>query len=472
MSITAPRLSHASSDVRRRFAFLAKATLFLVALQCIFIAGITAAASLPRDILQQRAAEANSSPLITNIYSYDNELLGIPIAYDNNRFIPLIALQTWHGNPFDTAVKASVNDTQKDGAVISQDYYRYWHGWQAITTPLFFIGGMDAVSVGVGLLTAVAILCFIILLRRRIGTPLAATFSVVAFLSSNLALNFLGDLTLGISFSASVCLCALVLLIGMRARRGNMDSDWLVRQISLTVLTSGAIYCYLDFLTIPAAVLALTVFSALLAAENYIDDSIGRVMRLVFRFTLMYILGFMVTWLCKWLLAAYVMGSESVMSNILSEMTLWTRGGGHSALPQPDWPVVLQQLYLFSPQLFALIVPLGYMTLSSWLMAVAFLVTVVLACICAIKLCRNISGSTRAQAARTLMLGIPALFVPLYTLVMSTHAIVHIPVFSSRGWSIFFAICLISIIKALSAIGGTNVTEDNGEKQSVAINRL
>ena len=115
---------------------------------------------------------------------------------------------------------------------------------------------------------------------------------------------------------------------------------------------------------------------------------------------------------------------------------------------------------------------MGYMALSSWLMAAAFLATVVLVCICAVKLCRNTSGGKRAQAAHTLLLGAPALFVPLYTIVMSTHAIVHIPVFSSRGWSIFFAICLASILRALSAVGRTSVTENDGEKQSVGINRL
>lgn len=34
------------------------------------------------------------------------------------------------------------------------------------------------------------------------------------------------------------------------------------------------------------------------------------------------------------------------------------------------------------------------------------------------------------------------LFVPLYLVVMHSHAAYHIPVFSSRIWSAFFAIAL------------------------------
>lgn len=115
---------------------------------------------------------------------------------------------------------------------------------------------------------------------------------------------------------------------------------------------------------------------------------------------------------------------------------------------------------------------MGYMALSSWLMAAAFLATVVLACIYAVKLCRNASGGKRAQAARTLLLGASALFVPLYTIVMSTHAIVHIPVFSSRGWSIFFAICLVTVVRTLLIIDGKETGKAEGEQNPTTANRL
>ena len=115
---------------------------------------------------------------------------------------------------------------------------------------------------------------------------------------------------------------------------------------------------------------------------------------------------------------------------------------------------------------------MGYMALSSWLMAAAFLATVVLACIYAVKLYRNASGGKRAQAARTLLLGAPALFVPLYTIVMSTHAIVHIPVFSSRGWLIFFAICLVTVVRTLLIIDGKETRKAEGEQNPTTANRL
>ncbi|WP_143757930.1 hypothetical protein [Collinsella sp. An2] len=411
----------------------------LVILQALFTASNIAASSLPRATLTARAEDAWESPLLSRRYSYDHRILTAPVSYDNNRFIPQIAEQHDAGNPFATSVQARIDDRNPDGSTTTFDYFRYWHGWQLLTDLGLLAGGIPGVQAIVFVLLIGSIAWFTYELSCHMGTIASLVFAATAFLATGFAYNFAADLTLGISSASVIVASALVLRAGHISRSGPLETR---RLLCLIALASGAIYCFLDFLTIPAAMLALFVFSGTVALDRP-DTPVRTRITTIALLTAAFLVGFLVTWVAKWALAAITLGPEEVMHNVLNEMGVWT--SEHGELPRPDWAAWQQSFYLLSPQLFALIVPLGYMVLNSPVLAIAVIATVTLLII------ENVQGRTsKARHASTpalswgrlFTLALPMAFIPLYTLVMSTHAVVHIPVFSCRIWSIFFAIAL------------------------------
>lgn len=408
----------------------------LVALWALFCLLLAAVNSIDRAAIERGIAASAESPLLTRVYSYDHRVLGTPIAYDNNRFIIEIARQGWAGTPLGTAIAAKIADVERDGAVTEFSYFRYWHGWQVLTTACLALGSIAVIQVAVGALTLAAAGLLLALLKRYIGTACAVAFVVVLGLSTNLGFCCVGDLTLGISFWTAALFCDALLYLGLRARALGWRDARLTELLVLIVIAAGGVYCFLDFLTVPAAVLALTVFCALIASGASRDVPARLLLVRFVAFTLVFMLGFVLTWALKWVLAAAVMGFDKVAESVSVEMALWIDHGGGNGLPQPDWPAALQSFYRFSPRLFALVVPLGYITLNGPVMAASFAVGIVLFVLVVVRAVR------RRFLTPVLVLMLPACFVPLYTLIMSTHAIVHIPVFSSRGWAVSFAIAI------------------------------
>ena len=137
--------------------------------------------------------------------------------------------------------------------------------------------------------------------------------------------------------------------------------------------------------------ISLSVFCGTIACRRQ-DSTIRWHLSTIACITIAFGTGFLATWMFKWVLAAIVIGPEYVVGNVIGEMNIWT--SEHGELPQPDWASWLKSLYSLSPQLFALLAPLGYMTLSSPLLAAAILAAVAL-CL----LVWRLAPSSRGRAA-------------------------------------------------------------------------
>ncbi len=424
--------------------FVLACFLVLLALQVIFLASNVAANMLPHDALVARAEEAWSSPMLSRRYNFEYRIASVPIAYDNNRFISQIAEQQVFDNPLVTAVRANIIDHPASGNPTQFDYFRYWHGWQLLTNVGLLIGGIQAIQAIVFVLLIGSAAWLTYELSRRMGIGAGTAFSLVFFVPTGLIFNFAADLTLGISLSSAVFSSAAILCCARRCSEGS-DRDDLRRRACVIALIGGALFNYLDFLTIPAAAVALVVFSGSLALDRPGDATRRRIMTMVL-LALSFGAGFLFTWAFKWVLAAAVMGGSYVVENVVNEMSLWTNQSVD--LPFPYWPQWQQDLYNFCPQLFTLVVPLYDICSRSPLMAITVGAT---AALFLFEGARSLIRSRAGNAApltwkRILTLAIPALFIPLYAIVMKSHAAYHIPVFSSRIWSAFFAIALGLIV--------------------------
>ena len=78
-----------------------------------------------------------------------------------------------------------------------------------------------------------------------------------------------------------------------------------------------------DFLTVPAAVLALTVFCALLASGATRDVPARLLLLRFVAFTLAFMVVFDLTWAAKWALAAAVMGIDTVARSVVFSSRGW-----------------------------------------------------------------------------------------------------------------------------------------------------
>lgn len=280
--------------------------------------------------------------------------------------------------------------------------------------------------------------------------PLTVSFLVILLFSTNLFFNVIGDLLLCISFFV-----ALILMSCMSLRLSSASSaQSFASRLALWSIATGAVFSFLDYLTIPAAVVALHCFFAFIALPE--DERPKRCVITMLRALFGFGLSFVLTWAMKWVVAAFVLGWNEVFSNVLGEMSLWSAHGSSLLLPQADWPQILKDFYCMSPQLFAICSTAGYAMLSNVVCLISFVAVLAIwvgVLVCSIRGGAQ-DGRRRKVLIQSLLMTLPLVVVLGYFVVMHDHAIVHIPVFGCKNWAIIFAMLFVSGTCALRGLRG------------------
>lgn len=425
-----------------------KAMMLFLVLQVAFVLSNTVANCLPRPVIESHAQGSESSALLSDMYVYDHRVAAGPVCFDNNRFILEIAQQKDQGSPFKTMAVAEIDDVAKTGGIAHQQYYRYWHGWQLLTNICLFIGGIDVIVAPAAALAIAGSACAYLALRRRFSIPVTLGFLGILLFSTNLFFNVIGDLLLCISFFV-----ALIMMSCMSLRLGSAsNARTFTSRLVLWSIATGAVFSFLDFLTIPAAVVALHCFFAFIALPE--DERpkccVVTMLQALFGFGL----SFVFTWAMKWVVAAFVLGWNGVFSNVLGEMGLWSAHGSSSLLPQADWPQILKDFYCKSPQLFAICSTAGYAMVSNVVCLISFVIVLAIwvgVFVCSIRGGAQ-GGRRREVLIQSLLMTLPLIVVLGYFVVMHDHAIVHIPVFGCKNWAIVFAMLFVSGVSALCGL--------------------
>ena len=430
-----------------------KVMLLFLVLQVVFVLSNTAANCLPRPVIESHAQGSESSALLSDMYVYDHRVAAGPVCFDNNQFIIEVAQQKDQGSPFKTMAVAEIDDVTKADGITHQQYYRYWHGWQLLTNVCLFIGGIDVVVAPAAALAIAGSACAYVALRKRFSKPLTLGFLAILLFSTNLVFNFIGDLLLCISFFVALIMMSCMSLRLDSAPNARVFTSRLV----LWSITTGAMFSFLDFLTIPAAVVALHCFFAFIALPE--GERPKRCVVTMLQAFFGFGLSFVFTWAMKWVVAAFVLGWDEVLSNVLGEMGLWSAHGASSLLPQADWPQILKAFYYMSPQLFAICSTAGYAMISNVVCLVSF--AAVLAIWIAVLVCSIRGGAQggrrRKVLIQSLLMALPLVVVLGYFVVMHDHAIVHIPVFGCKNWAIVFAMLFVSGVSALRGLRSQKV---------------
>lgn len=425
-----------------------KVMLLFLVLQVAFVLSNTAANCLPRPVIESHTQGSESSALLSDMYVYDHRVAAGPVCFDNNRFIIEVAQQKDQGSPFKTMTVAEIDDVTKAGGITHQQYYRYWHGWQLLTNVCLLIGGIDVVVVPAAALAIAGSACAYVALRERFSMPVTLGFLAILLFSTNHFFNVIGDLLLCISFFVALIMMSCMSLRLDSAPNARVFTSRLV----LWSIATGAVFSFLDFLTIPAAVVALHCFFAFIALPE--GERPKRCVVTMLQALFGFGLSFVFTWAMKRVVAASVLGLNEVFSNVLDEMGLWSAHGASSLLPQADWPQILKEFYCMSPQLFAICSTAGYAMISNVVCLVSFAAVLVIwiaVFVCSIRGGAQ-GGRRRKVLMQSLLMALPLVIILGYFVVMHDHAIVHIPVFGCKNWAIVFAMLFASGASALQGL--------------------
>lgn len=417
-----------------------------IALQLIFLLCNIAAVALPKEPILMHLAESQDSPLLSRVFDYGHEMLGSHVTYDNNRFIEALARQdTFGGDLLESTALNGIDYTMPDSN-IHGNYYRYWHGWQLFAFLCLTFGTIDFLALVIAVFAMASSLLFLSELRHYVGWPAAIAFSITSLFATNIIGNFMGDLLLCLSITSLLFFCALILRFARTRRRCDLFAT------GALCLFAGAVFCYLDFFTIPAFAIALTVFSCLLAS-NILESGFGRGVRLLCLFTLLFLVGFVGTWITKWLLASIYLGWGFVLSDILSETTLWAVQSGEAA----SGALPLHA----GTRLYAVAASFGRMLIKSlefdlnWAGAICCLSSLLFAVI-AVALILKGGGRVHFAGGLWALLG-TSLFPPAFAFLAYSHTLFHLGIFGYKSWA--FTLGCISCV-AIMIIARSRSTEN------------
>lgn len=453
------------SDDKGIFKHIIHLMILFFALQFVFIACNYVAECFPREPMAEHLEQSADNKLIKRIFKYKYHIYGSSATYDNNRFLKsMINKDEYGGDKLKASILDGIDYDDKHF-----EYYRYWHGWQLPAFICLSIGTIDVFAGFVGVVVVASTIWFVMELRKYLGWIAAIIFSAIAFFGTNLFGNFMGDLLLALSVFAVVAFCAAMLHIGGKGKHQRYRLDALC-------LASGSVFCFLDFFTVPSFVVALVAFSVLVAC-NVMNLGIKESLILFVRASILFVLGFALTWIVKWLSAAYYLGFEHVVNNITGETQFWTAENqkvsplkglpefGDMFTSDPRlYSVLVSFLSVFTDyrvaekiQINKIVIPLGILFCASVLLAVISLIRS--------RLVRDtksaVSGkhlATQAHETESIKgvwkLLLPAFYVPAYAYIAFAHTIWHFGIFGYKPWSFFFAdIAAVALLIAANCTG-------------------
>ncbi|WP_165062103.1 hypothetical protein [Adlercreutzia sp. ZJ154] len=399
-----------------------------VGLQALFFVSSVCAAALPKEPILNNIEASQESSLV-QYFDYSHEVFGSSVSFDNNRFIESFAKQDdYEGDPVKASALNMIEYTMP-GTTTTIEYFRYWHGWQLPIFLLLMIGNLDFVSIVLGIFAFGSAVFFLLQLRHYLGWIPATVFSLVAFLSTNIIGNFMGDILLSFSISIVILFCAISLKVGRNPNRG-------VRWQDCICFTSACLFCFFDFFTIPSYAIAMAVFSGMLAS-GCLKSNFKQGVLLFIRFAIIFLLGFILTWVSKWAFAACYLGIPFVVENVFGEIGLWSGSGTDEASG------ALRDRF---PRLFAIAKSVLYVldsrnadramhwNIAGIIVFAVFLVGVVLIVLSMVKMRKR---ETINGGVWSILL--PALFIPAAIFFMYHHVIFHMGIFGYKPWAFFFA---------------------------------
>jgi hypothetical protein len=288
-------------------------------------------------------------------------------------------------------------------------YFRYWHGYRVILTPLVALFPLWFVKIVNALMVAAACAMLCSALCKRGGTALATIFLAIFLCLSNI---------LFIWRTSTHSLSLAYILAGTCLFAAALNRKWRAGRFVILAAALGSGFNFIDFLINPPMMPMLLAFFVLV--DDREDAGLLALASMIAWFG-----GYTETWLAKWVLAYLAMPSSAgVVSDILSTIEVRTVGALNGV---SLWPLASTlRAFLRALSRVGIIVPLVF----------------------ALAVGHYAATVSRIDWRRALWLASPILVALLWFEALSSHTQYHLTV-SSRSAAMAFAIILSAIVLSM-----------------------
>lgn|GEM_PF-646333 len=248
------------------------------------------------------------------LYPHPSSTAGSPGMLDNFTDRHIIRLS--QGNP--------------DLSPIENAFYgrgsRYWHGFVVFVRPMLMLVGYGTIRY-VNMFHIVLLTIGVsIMLQKKLGTPYAFLMGFV--LSAWHFVIFPHSLTYSLAFY--VMMYAIILIF--------MLNKWLVcneGRFVLFFLLIGSFINFIDFLTFPLTTLGIPLTICHILRLKYEENIAKRNIWFMFLGSLYWGIGYVLTWVSKWVLS-YIVGTIPSFDGIINQIRFRVSGDIHWPLSRPQ----------------------------------------------------------------------------------------------------------------------------------------
>ncbi|MCR5291401.1 MAG: hypothetical protein K6E28_00770 [Eubacterium sp.] len=285
----------------------------------IFVFALLLAAIIPRDAIKEHMLESaeylcekevfynvSKTDFSSRIDRYaDSILLGIAWQYDSQNPLPSVMNSAYYHNDKKNENENLLEAVQYDKSSNLQ-YLRYWHGSIAVVRPLLVFMPVKGIYIINGIvLFLLTCLLGVILFKKKYYMPLVG-------LIIGLVINSVWYVPFSLEYSWTFLLMILfgitVTILTEKRKR-----EW----YGAAFLCFGMVTCFFDFLT--TETITLTVPALLLFCIETKENDDFKIKRFV-RMPIAWGIGYVSTWLTKWLLASIVL-HENVMPYVTGHVS-------------------------------------------------------------------------------------------------------------------------------------------------------
>ena len=203
-------------------------------------------------------------------------------------------------------------------AMYNLNYARYWHGYSVFLRPLFMVFDVGEVWFIISCIFFILLTTAILLLWKKLNIGVAVVFfvSILCFYVSTISTSLQYSGVFNITLIFVICIIVL-------KDKASFDT------ISLTFMIVGMVTNFIDFLTVPLITLGIPLIIYILLCDKNEKTSFLKILKIVVILSLVWLLGYSLTWVAKWCLGTLFTG-DNVFKLALQGIT--ERGGVESGV--------------------------------------------------------------------------------------------------------------------------------------------
>ena len=201
----------------------------------------------------------------------------------------------------------------KGSAKADLDYLRFWHGYQVYTRAILSITSIDNLR----RLTAVLFYGVLLWLVHQLARTFGRWTWPIVLLPFFLVSDFLVTPIIVSHALPLICIFLSAILVSVLLERTPNSS---MMMLPVLVFSTGAVTSFFSFLLNPPMAPALIAFLVIAAHSG---RSSNETINSVFyggTLAVLWLAGYVVTWMLKWLFAAAVLGPETVLNDLTSSV--------------------------------------------------------------------------------------------------------------------------------------------------------